>query len=94
VTTGAPATPSRMIVRSPTPGWSASVYAASGEPPEDLEGWGEPVGEVTGAGGTQEIGLEVRRPSTHFLLWFTMPSEARDEAGRYQVEVSDVKLLD
>ena len=93
VKTSSPATPERMIVHSPTPGWSAQVYAAAGSPPEDLEGWGEPVGETSDAGATQEIDLRVQQPSTYFLLWFTTPSEARDQAGRYQVEVSDVKLL-
>ncbi len=93
VTSASPATPARMIVRSPTPGWDAKVFAASAGPPSDLEGWGEPVGEVSDAGSTQEIALKVPQPSTYFLLWFTRPSEARDQAGRYQVEISDVKLL-
>ncbi|HEX2096632.1 MAG TPA: protein kinase [Solirubrobacterales bacterium] len=93
VTTGSPARPERMIVRSPTPDWDAKVFAAADGPPEDLEGWGEAVGEVSGAGGTEEIGLRVRQPSTYFLLWFTKPSAARDEPDRYQVEVSDIKLL-
>jgi serine/threonine-protein kinase len=94
VTAGSPATPARMIVRSPTPGWDAKVFAAAGGPPSDLSGWGEPVGEASGAGSTQEIELRVPQPSTFFLLWFTVPSEARDQASRYQVEVSDIKLLD
>ncbi|HYP56249.1 MAG TPA: protein kinase [Solirubrobacterales bacterium] len=93
VTASSPARPERMIVRSPTPGWDAKAYAAADGPPEDLEGWGEPVGEVAGADGTEEIDLRVRQPSTYFLLWFTRPSESRDQAGRYQVEVSDIKLL-
>ena len=29
----------------------------------------------------------------YFLLWFTKASEAHDQAGRYQVEISDIKLL-
>jgi hypothetical protein len=36
----------------------------------------------------------VRQPSTYFLLWLTKASEARDQAGRYQIEISDIKLLD
>jgi len=94
VTAASPATPTRMIVRSPTPGWNAEVFAASAGPPSDLSGWGEPVGEVTEASTTQEIDLTVTQPSTYFLLWLTKASEARDQAGRYQVEVSDIKLLD
>jgi eukaryotic-like serine/threonine-protein kinase len=94
VTANSPATPARMIVRSPTPGWDAQVFAAPAGPPSDLSGWGEPVGEVSEAGETQEIDLDVRQPSTYFLLWFTKASEARDQEGRYQVEISDIELLD
>jgi len=93
VTASSPARPERMIVRSPTPGWDAKVFAAPAGPPSDLSGWGKPVGEVVEAGATEEIDLSVRQPSTYFLLWFTKPSEARDQAGRYQVEISDIKLL-
>jgi serine/threonine-protein kinase len=93
VTATSPATPSRMIVRSPTPGWDAQVFATPAGPPSDLSGWGEPVGEVSEAGEVQEIDLDVRQPSTYFLLWFTKASEARDQAGRYQVEISDIKLF-
>jgi eukaryotic-like serine/threonine-protein kinase len=94
VTASSPAMPQRMIVRSPTPGWDAQVFAASAGPPSDLSGWGEAVGEVSEAEDVQEVDLEVRQPSTYFLLWFTKASEARDQAGRYQVEISDIKLLE
>jgi len=89
-----PARPERMVVRTPTPGWDAEVYAAAAGPPSDLSGWGPPVGEVTDAGGREDIALDVPQPSTYFLLWFTKASEARDQPGRYQVEVSDIELRD
>ncbi|MEX2107952.1 MAG: protein kinase, partial [Solirubrobacterales bacterium] len=94
VTALSPATPRRMVVQSPTSGWDAKVYAAPAGPPSELSGWGEPVGEATDASTTQEIGLKVLQPSTYFLLWFTKASEARDQPGRYQLEVSDIKLLE
>ncbi|HXS47511.1 MAG TPA: hypothetical protein VN756_08615, partial [Solirubrobacterales bacterium] len=93
VTTSSPATPTKMIVRTPTAGWDAQVFAAPAGPPSDLSGWDEPVGDVSDAGATQEIDLDVNQPSTYFLLWFTKASEARDQAGRYQIEISDIKLL-
>jgi len=93
VTTSSPATPKKMIVRTPTPGWDAQVFAAPAGPPSDITGWDEPVGEVGEAEGTQEIDLDVRQPSTYFLLWFTKASPARDQEGRYQIEISDIKLL-
>jgi len=95
VTAKSDATPSKMVVRSPTPGWDAEVFAApAGAAPEDLSGWGEPVGEVAAADGDTEIELDVKRPARYFLLWFNKLSEARDQEGRYQVEVSDIKLLE
>jgi tRNA A-37 threonylcarbamoyl transferase component Bud32 len=94
VTTPAPARPSEMDVKSPTEGWDAEVYAAASGPPEDLEEWGEPVGEASDADTTEEISLTVRKPSRYFLLWIVKSSEARDQAGRYQVEISDIALLD
>jgi len=93
VSTTSPATPRRMIVRTPTPGWDAQIYAAPAGPPSELSGWDERVGEVSDAGETQEIALSVPQPSTYFLLWFTKASEARDQAGRYQIEISDIELL-
>ncbi|HYC82003.1 MAG TPA: protein kinase [Solirubrobacterales bacterium] len=89
-----PAKPTEMIVRSPTPGWDAQIFATAKSPPESLEEWGEPVGEVKGAAKTEEIELKVSKPAQHFLIWFTKASPARDQEGRYQVEVSDVKLVE
>jgi hypothetical protein len=82
-----------MIVRSPTPGWDAEVYAAPAGPPSELSGWGESVGEASEAEEVGEISLTVPQPSTYFLLWFTKAAEARDQPGRYQIEISDIELL-
>ncbi|HEV7400671.1 MAG TPA: protein kinase [Solirubrobacterales bacterium] len=93
VTTTSPAKPTKMIVRTPTPGWDAEVFAASSGPPEELSGWGEPVGTAVGASSTQEIDLNITEPATYFLLWFNKASEAHDQFGGYQVEISDINLL-
>jgi serine/threonine protein kinase len=93
VKTSSAATPGRMEVRTPTPGWNANVYAASGSPPPDLQGWGVPVGEVADAAPQTGIDLDVRAPSQYFLLWFTKPAAAKDQPGRFQVEISDIRLL-
>jgi eukaryotic-like serine/threonine-protein kinase len=94
VTIGSQKTPNRMIVRTPTPGWDAQVFASPAGPPDELSGWGEPVGEVSNASSLEEIDLKVREPSRYFLLWFTKAAEARDSFGNYQVEISDIRLLD
>jgi serine/threonine-protein kinase len=93
VTTSSPVQPRKMVVRTPTPGWDAQVFAASSGPPEDLTGWGEQVGTAVDASSTQEIDLTVDEPSRYFLLWFNKASEAHDQYGGYQVEVSDIELL-
>jgi hypothetical protein len=82
-----------MIVRTPTPGWDAQVFAAPTGPPEELSEWGEPIGEAIGASSTEEIELHLDKPARYFLLWFNKLSEARDQEGRYQVEVSNIELL-
>ena len=94
VTTRSLAKPDRMILRTPMSGWDARVFAAASGPPSELSGWGEPVGEALSASSTEEIDLTLPQPSTYFLVWFTRAAEARDQPGRYQVEVSDIKLLD
>jgi serine/threonine-protein kinase len=89
-----PAKPTEMIVKTPTPGWNAQVFATDSGPPDSLEEWGDPVGEVKGAGKTAEITLKVPKPAKYFLIWFTKASPAQDQDGRYQVEISDLKLTE
>ena len=67
--------------------------ATASGPPEELDGWGEPVGEVTDAATTQEVDLNLAAPAKYFLIWFNKAAPARDQEGRFQVEISDVKLL-
>jgi eukaryotic-like serine/threonine-protein kinase len=93
VTTSSPMRPKKMVVRTPTPGWDAEVFAASSGPPEELPGWGEAIGEAINAGSREEISLDLDKPSRYFLLWFNKLSEARDQEGRYQVEISNIELL-
>ncbi len=94
VTTSSSVKPQSMIVKTGTPGWDAEVFASDDGPPEELSEWGDPVGEATEASSTEEIALTVPSPSRYFLLWFTKSSESRDQEGRYQVLVDDIKLLD
>jgi serine/threonine-protein kinase len=93
VTTSAPAKPAKLIVRTPTPGWDAEVFAAASGPPEELSEWGEPVGTAVDAASTQEIDLNVTEPASYFLLWFNKASEAHDQFGGHQVEIGDINLL-
>ena len=93
LTTKSTAAPSQMVIRTPTPGWDAEIFAAASGPPEELSGWGEPVGEVAEAGSSEEVDLNLTAPAKYFLIWFNKAAPARDQEGRFQVEISDVKLL-
>jgi hypothetical protein len=94
VTTKSLAKPNEMIIRTPTPGWDAEIFAAASGPPEELSEWGEPIGDVTDAQGLEEVELHLASPARYFLIWFNTAATARDQEGRYQVEISDVKLVD
>jgi len=94
VTAVAASQPKKMEIRSPTPGWDAQIFAAPAGPPEGIEEWGEPIAEVTNAGKTSEVQLHLGEAAKYFLIWFTKASPARDQEGRYQVEISDIKLFE
>jgi serine/threonine protein kinase len=94
VTSTAPASPQTMKILSPTPGWDAQIFAAPAGPPEEIEEWGEAVGEVKDAGKEEEARLHLGQAAKYFLLWFTKASPASDQDGRFQVEISDVKLFE
>jgi serine/threonine-protein kinase len=92
VTAKSPSKPAEMVVRG-APGWDAQIYAAASGPPEDLESWGEPVGAIAEASDNADITLDVPAPSKYFLIWFTKAAPSLDQAGRYRLEIDDVKLL-
>lgn len=94
VTTDSPATPIVMVIRTPSPGWDAQIYATASDPPEEVSDWGEPIGQVEDADKNEEVELHLAGPAQNFLLWFTKAAPARDQEGRYQVEISEVKLVE
>ncbi|HEY2054500.1 MAG TPA: protein kinase [Solirubrobacterales bacterium] len=94
VTTEAPATPGTMKIITPTPGWDAQIFAAAAGPPEGIEGWGEQIGEVNNAEKEIEVQLHLGQAAKYFLIWFTKAAPAIDQEGRFQVEISDVKLFE
>ncbi|HEX3736729.1 MAG TPA: hypothetical protein VHV53_04235, partial [Solirubrobacterales bacterium] len=94
VTTKAAVSPKTMEIRSPTPGWDAEIFAAPSGPPEGIEEWGEPIGTVKDADKTNEVDLHLGEAAKYFLVWFTKASPASDQEGRFQVEISDIKLFE
>ena len=94
VTAKADSSPTKMTIQSPTPGWDAQIFAAPAGPPDAIEEWGEPIGEVEDAGKSNEVQLHLGKAAKYFLVWFTKASPASDQEGRFQVEISDVKLFE
>jgi eukaryotic-like serine/threonine-protein kinase len=94
VTSKAAASPKTMKILSPTPGWDAQIFAAAAGPPEEIEEWGEQVGEVKAASKEVEVDLHLGGAAKYFLIWFTKASPASDQEGRFQVEISDIKLFE
>jgi serine/threonine-protein kinase len=88
---GEPVSASTMEIRSAAEGWDAEIYATDGDPPEDLAGWGAPVGSVTD-GGTRETLELTAGPARYFLIWITKPPESSEQQGRFQMQISDVGL--
>jgi len=52
------------------------------------------VGEVADAKKTEEVDLHLATPAKYFLIWFNKAAPAVDQEGRFQVEISEVKLIE
>jgi eukaryotic-like serine/threonine-protein kinase len=81
-----------MVIRALTSGYDAQIYEVTGSAPEDLSGWGQPVARISDGGDSETVRLPGRRASA-FLIWITKLPTASDDPGRYQMEISDVRLV-
>lgn len=75
---------SELIVKSPTPGYNASVYVASSTQ-TDLAGWGTPLATVTNAASTATFKLNGAAGAA-VLIWFTLLSPTN------QIQVANVQV--
>ena len=81
-----------MVIRAPTPGCDAQIYEVSGSPPSSLSDWGRPVATVSDGTDSETIRLPGKAAQS-FLIWITKAPSAKDDPGRYQMEISDVQLF-
>jgi eukaryotic-like serine/threonine-protein kinase len=86
VDAGEPVEASELVLTSVTPGWSGEVYAAADGPPDEIEGWGQPVAEISEAEEEETVALELTAPERYYLVWIT------DLGGNENVEISDARL--
>jgi len=89
---GSSVTAKQISIKSPTTGYDARIYESSASPPSSLSGWGQPVAGISNGGGTETVALP-GRPARSYLIWITKLPVAQDDPGQYQMEISDVRLL-
>ena len=89
---GDPAPAKQMVIRSLTPEYDAQIYELNDSPPSSLSDWGEPVAAISNGGESETVNLP-GRPAQSFLIWITRAPTANDDPGRYQMEISDVRIL-
>jgi eukaryotic-like serine/threonine-protein kinase len=81
-----------MVIKVLTPGYDAEIYQVTGSAPSELSGWGQPVANVSDGGESETVSVP-GKPAQSFLIWVTKLPTANDDPGRYQMEISDVRLL-
>ena len=87
---GEPVAATSIEVRSAAEGWDAEIYATDAEPPDELAGWGAPVGAVSDGGARETVSLTAG-PARYFLIWITKLPESSEQQGRFQMQVSNVR---
>ena len=63
-----------------------------GREPDDIEGWGNPIGETTVTEERTEIPLKTPGKLRYYLVWITSPAAADDDEG-FLVEINEIRLL-
>jgi serine/threonine-protein kinase len=81
-----------MVIRALTPGYDAEIYEVNESPPGSLSGWGRPVATVRDGNDSETVTLPAK-PAESFLIWITKAPPAKDDPGRYQMEISDVQIF-
>ena len=82
----------QMAIRALTTGYDAEIYESGGSPPSSLSDWGQPVARISDGGGSETVKLPGKAAQS-FLIWITKAPTAEDDPGRYQMEISDVRIL-
>src|SRR5918994_429426 len=93
VDAGEPVDATGVEIRSTEGGWDLEVYGAASGPPTSLAEWGTPIGSAADVSTNEAV--DVRSPGKlqHYLIWITGLAASTDEAGRFPVEISDVRLV-
>jgi tRNA A-37 threonylcarbamoyl transferase component Bud32 len=91
-TTGDPAEATAIEIRAATGGWDAEIYTAPGSPPASLEEWGPPISTINDGGTRETVDLN-GEPIRSLLIWITKPPRSSEQPTRFQMQISDIRLL-
>ncbi len=91
-TTGDPAEATAVEIRAASAGWDAEIYTAPGDPPTSLREWGSPVSTINDGGTRETVDLN-GEPIRSLLIWITRAPPSSEQQGRFQMQISDVRLL-
>jgi eukaryotic-like serine/threonine-protein kinase len=89
IETEEPVAATQMTVTTDTPGFEATIYGAAEGPPEDLEGWGEPLSQSVTVEEEQTIQLNSTSENRFYLILITTLAEIEDGSG---ARINDVSL--
>jgi eukaryotic-like serine/threonine-protein kinase len=89
IETEEPVAATQMTVTTDTPGFEATIYGAAEGPPEDLEGWGEPLSQPVTVEEEQTIQLNSTSENRFYLILITTLAEIEDGSG---ARINDVSL--
>ena len=78
VDAGEPVAGRDLMITTEDPGWSGEIYGAAEGPPEDLAGWGEPIGTFDDVGGRDDRRALNTNESRYYLIWITTLTENPD----------------
>ena len=93
VDTGEPVAAREIQITSEAGGWKGEIYGATSGPPEDLAGFGEPLGDFTASEGETKVTLDATTENRYYLIWITQLAEDAEGTGGV-VSISDVRLTD
>ncbi len=81
-----------MQIQTEDPGWTAEIYGVEGEPPTELEGWGDPLTPQPFTTDEEETSVQLNdNESDHYLIWITELTP-NDEGG-YFATIGEVALF-
>jgi hypothetical protein len=92
VDAGDPVAARQLVLTTDDPGWSGEIYGATDGPPEDLEGWGDPLQSF--ATDEEETTVELNEnESQYFLIWITeLIDNPNPETPGFFATIGDVSL--